>query len=104
MDIHDIGMQQYNNISAERNKSNLKTNDQELLKEACLDFEALFIKQMLDSMRKTVGKTGLIDGGMAEDVFEDMLYDEYAKVMSRSADLGIAEMMQQQLAKKYTSL
>lgn len=104
MNITDIGLHQYQNLSRRQNEADLKSSDQAALEEACLDFEALFIKQMLDSMRKTVPESGMMDGGMAEDVFEDMLYDEYSKLMARTADLGIAEMMQQQLTKKYTSL
>jgi Rod binding domain-containing protein len=61
------------------------------LYEACVEFEALFIKQMLSAMRKSVQKTGLLDGGMAEDIFEDMLYDEYAKSMARNAGFGLAD-------------
>lgn len=61
------------------------------LYEVCVEFEALFIKQMLSAMRKSVQKTGLLDGGMAQDVFEDMLYDEYAKSMAKSAGFGLAD-------------
>jgi hypothetical protein len=42
----------------------------------CQEFEAIFIKQMLNSMRRTVEKAGLLEGGLAEEFFEDMLYDE----------------------------
>lgn len=67
---------------------------------ACSEFEALFIKQMLDSMRKTVERTSLTDSpteGTGRDFFEDMLYDNYAKKMAETADLGIAKMMYMQL-------
>ena len=67
------------------------------LYEVCLEFEAIFIKQMLNSMRKTVEKTGLLDGGLAEDFFEDMLYDEYAKKMAATANFGLAAMIYGQL-------
>ncbi len=67
----------------------------------CQDFEAIFIKQMLNAMRKTVDKSGLIDGGMAEEIFEDMLYDEYAKKMSRTARFGLAEILYDQLSNDY---
>jgi flagellar protein FlgJ len=63
------------------------------LYKVCQDFEALFIKQMLNAMRKTVEKNGLLDGGMSEDIFEDMLYDEYAKKMAQTAQFGLAETM-----------
>jgi flagellar protein FlgJ len=63
-----------------------------------LEFEAIFIKQMLNAMRKSVDKSGLIDGGMAEEIFEDMLYDEYAKKMAESRQLGIADIIYEQLS------
>lgn len=62
-----------------------------------VEFEAIFIKQMLNVMRQTVDKSGLIDGGMAEEIFEDMLYDEYAKRMAESRQLGIADIIYEQL-------
>jgi flagellar protein FlgJ len=61
------------------------------------EFEAIFIKQMLNVMRKSVSKTGLMDGGMAEEIFEDMLYDEYAQKMAESGSFGIANMIYKQL-------
>ena len=72
--------------------------DSTALKKACADFEAIFIKQMLDSMRKTVDKSDVVERGMAEDIFEDMLYQEYAKAMAQTANLGIADMMYKQLS------
>ena len=63
------------------------------LREASQDFEAIFIKQMLDAMRKTLPKGGLIDGGMAEDIFEDMLYEERAKLMAKTGSIGIADIL-----------
>ncbi|MEE8589735.1 MAG: rod-binding protein [Spirochaetia bacterium] len=61
------------------------------------EFEAIFIKQMLNVMRKSVAKTGLLDGGMAEEFFEDMLYDEYASSMAESGSFGISDMIYRQL-------
>ncbi|MDR3200218.1 MAG: rod-binding protein [Spirochaetales bacterium] len=63
------------------------------LREASQDFEAIFIKQMLDAMRKTLPKGGLLDGGMAEEIFEDMLYEERAKLMAKTGSFGIADML-----------
>ncbi|MEW5818154.1 MAG: rod-binding protein [Spirochaetota bacterium] len=98
MEINDIGMLQYKNLELKeaRLKKDYKYDNNEL-REACLDFEAIFIKQMLDAMRKTVHKAGVMDGGMAETIFEDMLYDEYAKKISRTAKLGLAEMLYREL-------
>ena len=76
--------------------TNKSAEEEGKLKDACRDFEAIFIKQMLDSMKKTVQKTGLMEGGMAEDIFENMLYDEYSKVMAKTGNFGIADMLQRQ--------
>ncbi len=72
--------------------------DTKKLKEACQDFEAIFIKQMLDGMRKTVPKTELLERTLGEEIFEDMLYTEYAKIMSRRGSLGIADILFKQLS------
>ena len=76
-------------------RPNIDTSSE--LYKACLDFEAIFIKQMLNVMRKTVQKDGLLDGGLSEDIFEDMLYDEYAKKMAQTAQFGLAETMYLQI-------
>lgn len=68
----------------------------ELYKE-CQEFESIFVNMMLTEMRKTVDKSGLMDGGQAEDIFQDMLYDEYAKDMTKSANFGLADQVYLQL-------
>lgn len=71
------------------------------LYKACQDFEALLIKQMLDAMRKTVNKSDDVQGGgMGQDIFEGMLYDEYAKKMAETAQFGLAEMIYRQVSSK----
>jgi flagellar protein FlgJ len=71
------------------------------LYKACQDFEALFIKQMLDAMRKTINKSDdMLGGGMSQDVFEGMLYDEYAKKMAETARFGLAETIYRQVSSK----
>ena len=103
MTVTDTASLQYNNmkLNAQLNsvkKAGLSEAETAKLKDACRDFEALFIKQMLDTMRKTVSKSGMLDGGMAEDVFEDMLYDKYADSMASTGDFGIAKMMFSELS------
>lgn len=102
MNITDKSMMMYNNANLDRMKTisekALSKEDKEL-KDACRDFETLFVKQMLDSMRKTVTKADKTEDNAGKDYFEDMLYDNYAKKMSETANLGIAKMMYQQLYK-----
>lgn len=107
MDVTAAGMNNFMNASIESSVSSglrgTNSGDEQKLREATKDFESLFIKQMLNSMKKTVNKSGLIDGGMGQEIFEDMLYDEYAKKIADTANLGISDMMFKQLSTQMPS-
>jgi flagellar protein FlgJ len=62
------------------------------LYEQCEALESFLIKTLINSMRSTVQKTGLIEEGFAGKMYEDMLYDEYAKDFTKNAGFGLAEM------------
>ncbi|MEK6796468.1 MAG: rod-binding protein [Spirochaetota bacterium] len=74
-----------------------KASELTRLKGAAEQMESIFVKKMLDSMRASVHKEKFIDGGMAENIFEDMLYDEYATTMSKTKSIGIADMIVKQM-------
>lgn len=63
------------------------------LYEQCREFESIFVQMMLKEMRATVNKTDLLDGGFAQEIFEDMLYQERAKDMTKTAGFGLADQM-----------
>ena len=69
------------------------------LYEMCVELETFLLKTMVKSMRSTVQKTGLIDTGFAGEMYEDMLYDEYAKSLAKNANFGFAEMAYRDLAR-----
>lgn len=69
------------------------------LKKACADFEAIFLSQLLRTMRRTVPKSGLLDGGLAEDIYRDMLDVEIAERMARRGGMGLGDMLYRQLSK-----
>lgn len=102
MDVTATGMTNFRNTAVDSALSagvrGASSSDDEKLREATRDFESLFVKQMLNSMRKTVNRSGLLDGGMGQEIFEDMLYDEYAKNMTKTANFGISDMMFRQLS------
>ncbi len=68
------------------------------LKDVCIEMESLFVKQMLDAMRKTVPKSGFIQGGRAEEIFEDMLYDKRALSMSKTGSFGLSRILYKELS------
>ncbi len=59
------------------------------LQKACKDFEAIFIKQMLTTMRKSVPKSGLFNDGFAKDMYQSMADDQLAKEMAHSKGIRI---------------
>jgi flagellar protein FlgJ len=90
---------QYENVQPGRVMHHVQKNTRdEALYKTCQDFEAIFIKQMLKSMRNTIDKSGIIDGGFAEEIYDDMLYDEYAKKMAQTARFGVADVLYKQLS------
>ena len=62
------------------------------------DFESILINKMLESMRKTVPKSGLLDS-FSTEMFESMLDQEIAKEMAKGKGIGLAKMVHQQLTK-----
>jgi len=59
------------------------------LYESALELEGFFVKQMLSQMRKTIMKSS--DNSFAQDMYEDMLFDEYATAMTKNAGFGLAD-------------
>jgi flagellar protein FlgJ len=76
-------------------KTNIDKTDR--LYELCLELETFLVKNLLTTMRNTVQKSGLIDEGFAGKIYEDMLYDEYAKDFTKNAGFGLAEQAYLQL-------
>ena len=67
------------------------------LYEKSLEMESYVVKMMLSSMRKTVMKADS-QSDYAKNMYEDMLYDEYATMMTKNAGFGLADQMYLQLS------
>lgn len=65
----------------------------------CQEFEQIFMKMMLKEMQGSLGKDTLMSGGYAEEIFQDMLNDEYASSMTKSAGFGMADQVYRELAR-----
>lgn len=66
----------------------------EKLREVAQNFESLFIQTLLKSMRSTIRKSGLIDGGRGEEIFTGLLDQRLAEVTSQRGDgIGLARMI-----------
>jgi len=75
--------------------------DDQKLREACQEMEAIFVLQLLRQMRATVPKSGLLEESTASRIYKDMLDEEYSKLIAKSPNsLGIEEMLYRQLKQK----
>jgi len=70
------------------------------LKEACRDFEALFLSIVLKQMRKTVPKSALFGSDPAPDTFQEMMDDEIGRSAANTSSMGIADMLYRQLTNR----
>ena len=62
------------------------------LYEQCEALETFLLKTLINGMRRTVDKSEFSKSGFAGDMYEDMLYDEYAKNFTRNAGFGLAKL------------
>jgi len=77
--------------------SALDSKQDKRLKDACRDFEALFLTTVLKGMRKTVQKSELFGKDPAEDTFQEMMDTEIGKSAAKNSSMGIADMLYRQL-------
>ena len=88
---------QIENLKTKSKKTNQHKNDHKIYT-AILEFEAIFIEQMLKSMRNSLQKeNNLINGEQTEEVFEDMLYLERSKQIAKSKSFGLTDLIYNQI-------
>ncbi len=69
------------------------------LKEASDGFEEIFVHKLLQIMRSSVPKEGLMSGGRGEEIFQDMLDENYAKIITKNGSFGLSKMIFEQTKK-----
>ena len=74
--------------------------ERQALKNACSEFEALFMNYMLKEMRDTVPKSGFISGGKAEELYTSMLDSQMAREISLKRSIGLSSFFLGQLEEK----
>lgn len=73
-----------------------RENSEKVLRDACSDFEAIFIKKMWEQMKSTVPKEGYLHS-KHEDMYLSMFDHEFSKMMSREQGIGLGDMLFDQL-------
>ena len=95
----DLAVSQFDTARTDVQALGARATERDRLREVATQFEALMIKQMLGAMRATLNEENrLVDEGTAGRFDNDMLYDEYAQMMAKTAGLGLADMIVNQLS------
>ncbi len=71
------------------------------LKKAVVNFEALFINQMLKEMRNTISKSGFLHGAPGEDIYTSLFDAELSKLMASSGGIGLENTLLKQLTLEF---
>jgi peptidoglycan hydrolase FlgJ len=75
------------------------TTDEELM-EVCKDFESYLVEQVFKSMKTSMVPKSEDDENEYMQYFGDTLYEEYAKNISESGELGIAQMLYESMKRQ----
>jgi hypothetical protein len=68
------------------------------LKQACQDFEGIFMGLVVKQMRATVQHNGILPESFAQQTFEEMWTQEVVNNSTHASTLGLAEMLERSLA------
>jgi len=87
------------NIPADVSANFQKLSEQNRLREACLDFEAIFLQQLFKAMRATVPEGSFLSGnkGPTMEFFQSMQDEFLAREIATKNSMGLAPLMMKQL-------
>ncbi len=77
----------------------VKALDEGKLKKACEDFESIFISKMLQVMRQSIPKSGLLDGGSQGETYLSLFDEELSKSMAKRG-IGLGKILYQNIMRR----
>jgi flagellar protein FlgJ len=88
---------QASDIAPERLAGNPSLTQDQKIAEASRQFEAILVKQILDSSQKTVIQSKFADNSTASSIYNDMISTQLSESISKSGRFGMAKVFEQQL-------
>lgn len=82
------------NLTGPRFTQKETTPEQAKLREACVEFEAVMVKQMLEVMQ---GSVNLFGKGFGGSCFQSMFQEEMARQIAGGKGMGLADMLYRNL-------
>jgi flagellar protein FlgJ len=84
-------------IPFEQLAGNPNVSSSDKVKEACRQFEAVLLRQVLSEARKTVIPSSATSDSNETGIYNDMINNQMADTMSRSGAFGLAKSLEKQL-------
>ncbi len=78
-------------------------DEEQRLKGVCKEFESLFLSYLLKTMRKTIPKSGLLEGGIGEELFTHIIDQNLALHLAKEEGLGLSSLLWQSLGQEVLS-
>ncbi|NVK35524.1 MAG: rod-binding protein [Rhodobacteraceae bacterium] len=75
----------------------LDHSNKSAVKKAAVEFEASFLKNMMEHMFTGLDEGGTWGSGEGAEAWRGLLIDEYAKTISESGGIGLAQTVERQL-------
>jgi len=85
------------NLPLEKLAANPNVSDKDKVAEACRQFEAVLLRQILQETRKTVIASSETPDSNVTGIYNDMVNNQLADSISRSGEFGLAKSLQAQL-------
>jgi peptidoglycan hydrolase FlgJ len=79
-----------------RLKGEASQDPSKAIRKTAEQFEAYFVQQMMKTMRESVEKSDLVEGG-SMDTYQDMMDKEVSLQMVKRGGMGLADMMERQM-------
>lgn len=74
-------------------------HDVEKIDESARDFEAQVLSSLLQPMFEEIEVDPVFGGGKGEEIFRGLMLGEYGKIMARTGQIGISDMVRHEMLK-----
>ncbi len=98
----DSAMKPVKKPFSSRENNDIETRKARLL-EAAQDFEAIFVRQLLKTMRSTLTTGGMFGSGSIGEIYSDIMDNAVAEKIAERSGLGLAESIYKQMIKSIES-
>ena len=88
------------NVPLEKLASNPNVSDAAKVAEASRQFEAVFLRQILQEARKSMVNSSANPESATKGIYNDLVNNQLADSISRSGEFGLAKSLQTQLARQ----